>query len=79
MEFPRVDPNVIDMENVKSISVLKGPNATALYGQRAEYGVILITSKGATGKGISVEVNSNTTFEKVAYLPNYQNLYGAGI
>jgi len=76
--IPTSDPNVIDMENVKSVNVLKGPNATALYGQRAEYGVILVTSKDATGQGVSVEVNSNTTFEKVAYLPNYQNLYGAG-
>lgn len=76
--IPTDSPNAVDMENVASISVLKGPNATALYGQRAEYGVILITTKGAAGKGVSVEVNSNTTIEKVAYLPNYQNLYGAG-
>ena len=76
--IPVDDPNIIDMENVKSISVLKGPNATALYGQRAEYGVVLITSKDATGGGVSVEINSTTTFEKVAYLPNYQNLYGGG-
>lgn len=76
--IPTTNPNVIDLENVQSINVLKGPNATALYGQRAEYGVILITSKGATGKGVSVELNTTTTFEKFAYLPNYQNLYGAG-
>ncbi len=76
--IPVGDPNVIDMENVKSISVLKGPNATALYGQRAEYGVILVTSKDAVGGGVSVEINSTTTFDKVAYLPKYQNLYGAG-
>lgn len=72
------DPNVIDMENVENVSVLKGPNATALYGQRAEYGVIMITSKTGKGEGVTVEVNSNTTFENVAYLPNYQNEYGAG-
>lgn len=42
---PTDDPNAIDMENVASVNVLKGPNATALYGQRAEYGVIMITSK----------------------------------
>jgi TonB-linked SusC/RagA family outer membrane protein len=76
--IPVSNPNVIDMENVKSISVLKGPNATALYGQRAEYGVILVTSKDATGGGVSVEINSTTTFDKVSYLPNYQNLYGGG-
>jgi len=76
--IPVNDPNVIDMENVENVSVLKGPNATALYGQRAEYGVIMITSKKAVGQGISVEFNHNTTFEKVAYLPSYQNEYGAG-
>jgi TonB-linked SusC/RagA family outer membrane protein len=76
--IPVNDPNVIDMENVDNVSVLKGPNATALYGQRAEYGVIMITTKKAPGKGVHVELNSNTTFEKVAYLPNYQNQYGAG-
>ena len=76
--IPVSDPNVIDMENVENVSVLKGPNATALYGQRAEYGVIMITSKKARGQGISVELNSNTTWDKVAYLPNYQNEYGGG-
>ena len=75
---PVTDANIIDMENVASVNVLKGPNATALYGQRAEYGVIMITSKKATKGGISVELNSNTTFDKVAYLPNYQNKYGQG-
>ena len=76
--IPTSDPNSVDMNNVESINVLKGPNATALYGQRAEYGVIMITSKKAKKGGISVEVNSNTTFETVSYLPNYQNLYGQG-
>ncbi len=76
--IPTSDPNSIDMGNVESVNVLKGPNATALYGQRAEYGVIMITSKRAKAGGISVEVNSNTTFDKVAYIPNYQNSYGQG-
>jgi len=76
--IPTSDPNAVDMYNVESVNVLKGPNATALYGQRAEYGVIMITTKKAKKGGISVEVNSNTTFETVAYLPNYQDLYGQG-
>lgn len=75
---PTSDPNAVDMQNVESINVLKGPNATALYGQRAEYGVIMITTKTAKPGGVSVEINSNTTFEKVAYLPDYQDLYGQG-
>lgn len=76
--IPVADPNVVDMNDVESVNVLKGPNATALYGQRAEYGVVMITTKRAKQGGVSVEINSNTTFDKVAYLPNYQNLYGGG-
>ena len=76
--IPTSNPNDVDMGDVESVNVLKGPNATALYGQRAEYGVIMITTKKAKKGGISVEINSNTTFDKVAYLPNYQNLYGGG-
>ncbi|WP_347840057.1 SusC/RagA family TonB-linked outer membrane protein [uncultured Draconibacterium sp.] len=76
--IPVDDPNAVDMGDVESVNVLKGPNATALYGQRAEYGVIMITTKKAKQGGISVEINSNTTFDKVAYLPEYQDLYGQG-
>jgi len=76
--IPVSDPNVVDMNDVESVNVLKGPNATALYGQRAEYGVVMITTKRAKRGGVSVEINSNTTFDKVAYLPEYQNLYGGG-
>ena len=76
--IPVSDPNVVDMNDVESVNVLKGPNATALYGQRAEYGVVMITTKRAKRGGVNVEINSNTTFDKVAYLPKYQNLYGGG-
>lgn len=76
--IPVGDPNAVDMNDVESVNVLKGPNATALYGQRAEYGVIMITTKKAKKGSISVEINSNTTFDKVAYLPEYQDLYGQG-
>ena len=74
---PTPDPNDIDMDNVASVNVLKGPNATALYGQRAEAGVVVITTKKGTGK-VSVELASSTTWDKIAYLPNYQNEYGQG-
>ncbi|WP_050022185.1 TonB-dependent receptor plug domain-containing protein [Chryseobacterium sp. P1-3] len=40
-----VDPNTIDMDIVESVNVLKGPNATSLYGVRAQYGVIVMTTK----------------------------------
>lgn len=71
------DPNNVDMDNVESLNVLKGPNATALYGQRADSGVIVITTKGGKS-GFGVEITSSATFQNVAYLPEYQNLYGGG-
>lgn len=69
----------INPENIKDISVLKGPSASALYGSRAANGVILITTKdGAGTKGIGVEVNSNYTFERPWIIPDFQNTYGGG-
>lgn len=75
---PGVDPNMIDMNNVEDVNVLKGPNATALYGQRGENGVIIISTKDAGSSGVSVELNNSLTYQQVAYLPEYQNSYGQG-
>ncbi|HEX9650728.1 MAG TPA: SusC/RagA family TonB-linked outer membrane protein [Cyclobacteriaceae bacterium] len=76
---PTPDPNDIDMNNIESINVLKGPNATALYGQRAEFGVIVITTKkGHEAEGLLVDYQMSTTWDKIGYLPKYQNLYGGG-
>ncbi len=70
----------INPDDIESISVLKGPAASALYGSRAANGVILIKSKAGKGgkKGIGVEINSNFTFENALKLPEYQKVYGQG-
>ncbi|MDJ1491752.1 SusC/RagA family TonB-linked outer membrane protein [Cytophagaceae bacterium DM2B3-1] len=69
----------INPDDIASVSVLKGPNAAALYGSRGTNGVILITTKSGKGvKGIGVTVNTNTTFEKPFRLPSFQNAYGQG-
>src|ERR1035437_2153475 len=73
-----INPNDID-----NISVLKGPNAAALYGSRASNGVILITtkkgySKTAKAKGIGIDLSNTTTFESPLRLPKFQNQYGQG-
>lgn len=74
-----VDASAINLDNVESVSVLKGPAATALYGNRAAGGVVVVTSKqGVRGAGIGIEVNSSTTFENVSLLPDYQNEYAGG-
>jgi TonB-linked SusC/RagA family outer membrane protein len=69
----------INAEDIEDISVLKGPNAAALYGSRAAHGVILITTKSGKGqKGVGITVNSNTTFSNLLLLPDYQNTFGQG-
>lgn len=69
----------INSEDIETISVLKGPNAAALYGSRAANGVIIIKTKsGKRGKANSISINSSTTFEDLLVLPDYQDVYGQG-
>jgi len=69
----------INADDIESMSILKGPNAAALYGSRASNGVVLITTKkGARGKGLGISLSSSTTFENPLVLPKYQNEYGRG-
>ncbi|MDQ0638936.1 TonB-linked SusC/RagA family outer membrane protein [Pedobacter sp. W3I1] len=69
----------INPEDIESMSVLKGPNAAALYGSRAAAGVILIKTKtGKSKKGIGIEINSNAVLESLLTLPVYQNAFGQG-
>jgi len=71
----------IDPSTIESISVLKGANASALYGSRAANGVILVTTK--TGKeakkGIGVNISSGVTFDQPYMFVKYQNDYGQGV
>lgn len=69
----------INPEDIETLSVLKGPNAAALYGSRAAHGAILIKTKSGKGqKGLGITFNSNTTFSSVLTLPKYQNEFGQG-
>lgn len=69
----------INPDDIESMSVLKGPAASALYGSRAANGVILIKTKsGKKQKGIGIEVSSNITAETALKLPEYQTVYGQG-
>jgi len=69
----------INPDDIESVTVLKGPNAAALYGLRAGNGVIVITTKRGSGaKKFSVSVNTNVTFSNPLILPDYQNSYGQG-
>lgn len=69
----------ISAEDIESMSVLKGPSAAALWGNRAGNGVILITTKsGRKSSGIGLTVSSNIGFESVFMRPATQNVFGQG-
>lgn len=72
--------NDLNPEEIASVSVLKGPAASALYGQRGANGAIIITTKSATlGKkkmGINLAINS--TWEDINRGPDRQQEFGAG-
>ncbi len=68
----------INPDDIESLSVLKGPNAAALYGSRGANGVILITTKKGTKRGLGVSYNSNATFEQINSIPTFQNKWGMG-
>ena len=69
----------INPNDIESISILKGPSASALYGSRAANGVIMITTKsGKQQQGFGISLNSNVLFESVNRWPDYQYEYGAG-
>lgn len=70
----------INPDDIESITVLKGPGATALYGSRAAGGALLITTKSGAkkNKGIGVTFNSNSSINTVLKWPDYQYQYGQG-
>lgn len=70
--------NSINMDDVESVNVLKGPAATALYGSRGGDGAIIIKTKGLRGDRMEVNLRHTITFEKVYLHGKYQNEYGGG-
>ncbi len=72
--------NNISPDDIESITVLKGANAAALYGSRANNGVIVVTTKSGKmgGQGFSVNLNTSFMASRVNHLINWQNEYGQG-
>ena len=71
----------ISPDDIETITVLKGPNAAALYGQRGKDGAIQITTKrGSTDKrGYSIELSSSNMMEySFLTIPKVQDKFGPG-
>lgn len=68
--------STINPEDIENMTILKGPNAAALYGSAANNGVIVITTKqGAQGQ-VKVDISSSTSIDRIAMYPKQQHIYG---
>ncbi|MCX8019646.1 MAG: TonB-dependent receptor [Chitinophagaceae bacterium] len=61
--------NLIDPNAIESITVLKDAASTAIYGNRASAGVIVVKTKRATRKGVQVSYNNFVTKQEFTSLP----------
>jgi TonB-linked SusC/RagA family outer membrane protein len=70
----------LNPNDIESVTVLKGPEATALYGSQASSGAIVITTKKAkaTNKKILLTYDDNFRFQKVTRFPKTDNAYSIG-
>lgn len=69
----------VNADDIESFTILKGPNATALYGFAGQNGAIIITTKKAKKKGLVVDFNNSTMWNKgFLAIPKVQNEYGPG-
>jgi TonB-linked SusC/RagA family outer membrane protein len=67
----------LNPDDIESVNVLKGLNASILYGSQGANGVVLITTKKGAAGSTTVTLNSTTTFESVLVYPELQFDYGA--
>jgi TonB-linked SusC/RagA family outer membrane protein len=71
----------INPNDIESVTVLKGPEATALYGSQASSGAIIITTrkpKLAKGGKPSITYDNSFRFQKITRFPNLNNDYASG-
>ena len=68
----------VNMDDVESINVLKGPSATALYGSRGANGAVIITTKKAQEGQSVIEFSHTTTAETYYEHFKFQRLFGGG-
>ena len=68
----------INPDEVASVNILKGGNATALYGYRGANGVVVITTKNGTTEKVKVDFSTSLTVDNVLIQPKFQNEFGQG-
>jgi TonB-linked SusC/RagA family outer membrane protein len=69
--------NSINPNDIDNVRILKGAGASAIYGNDASNGVMIVTTKKGGGKAV-VKYSNTTTFEQVSYMPKLQTRFGSG-
>jgi len=70
----------VNLADIASIEVLKGPAAAILYGSGAANGAVVITTRsGHDLNDLAISASQQLTFESPLRLPKYQNTYGQGL
>jgi TonB-linked SusC/RagA family outer membrane protein len=70
--------NSINPNDIGNVNILKGASASALYGNDASNGVLVITTKRGAGEKPIIKISNTTTFESISYLPKLQTRFGSG-
>lgn len=70
--------NSINPNDIEGVSVLKGASASALYGNEASNGVMIVSTKKGGKQKPTIKISNTTTFEQISYLPKLQNRFGSG-
>ncbi|WP_194528700.1 SusC/RagA family TonB-linked outer membrane protein [Zobellia roscoffensis] len=70
--------NDVNPDDIASVTILKGPSATSLYGSRGASGVVLITTKSGQGKKMQINYNGATSMETAIVSLQRQNKFGQG-
>jgi TonB-linked SusC/RagA family outer membrane protein len=69
----------INPDDIENVTILKGPEATALYGSDGASGAIIITTKKGKAGKITVTYDNSTRIDNVYLLPEVQKVYGVGV
>ncbi|AXP79599.1 Colicin I receptor precursor [Mariniflexile rhizosphaerae] len=70
--------NDVNPDDIESVTILKGPSATSLYGSRGASGVVLITTKTGKGKKMQINYNGSTSMETAIINLQRQSKFGQG-
>jgi TonB-linked SusC/RagA family outer membrane protein len=68
----------INPNDIESITVLKGPEATALYGSQASSGAIVITTRKAKSNKLAIQYDNSFRFQRVIRWPEAQDEFNTG-